>query len=114
MSWSSSPSPTGSSVSSLDSIRISRSASSRELVTETLSPSAIERAPARRPAIPIIRIPWIYGNSSHTHHQAQIRAEPIVRPEDYCAERVTSYCSMAPFDTREKVAAETARLRLDE
>src|SRR2546421_148914 len=59
MSFSSSPSPSGSSRSSLASMRISRCASSRELVTDTHSPSAIEPAPARSPARPVTRMPWL-------------------------------------------------------
>ena len=40
-------------------MRSCRSASSRELVTDTHSPRAIEQAPASRPAMPPIRMVWL-------------------------------------------------------
>ncbi len=59
MSDSSSSSSSGAASSSSRSIAIWRSYISRELCTEIHSPSAIEKAPASRPATPVIRTPWL-------------------------------------------------------
>ena len=89
---------------------ICRCASSRDELTDSHSPIAIEQAPAARPARPVKQDRLLGGvRPGDTHHEAEIRDEPVIRAKHGGAQRVPAKRAMAAFQSCESAARQPAR-----
>src|SRR5690348_7006723 len=96
-------------------MRISRWASSRALVTDTHSPSAIEPAPASSPASPVTRMPRLSIAAPATPiTRLRFRAEPVVGAEHRRPQGVAADRAVPALEAAEEAALQAARLCRDE